>query len=131
MRLKPAIACAGLLAGALLVMSQSPAHAAPTRYEAESSPSAVCSGTIDTNWSATPAADSAAAQLHLGYAQFSVNASTRGHGDSGRPVCQRHHHHAARRAGGQRIDGADAVVRGDRRLVVLVHHDGDRSGERR
>jgi len=49
MHLKPAIACATLLASALIVLSPSAAHAATTRYEAESSP-ATCSGTVDSNW---------------------------------------------------------------------------------
>jgi hypothetical protein len=49
MQLRPAIAGAGLLAGALVALSPTTAQAATTRYEAESSP-AVCTGTIDSDW---------------------------------------------------------------------------------
>jgi hypothetical protein len=49
-RVRPAVACAGLLAGATVVLSPSAAQAATTRYEAETAP-ATCAGTIDTNWS--------------------------------------------------------------------------------
>ncbi|WP_086016534.1 hypothetical protein [Streptomyces davaonensis] len=47
--MRPALACAGLLAGALVALSGNPAQAATTRYEAETSP-AICTGTIDSDW---------------------------------------------------------------------------------
>ncbi|HCU49266.1 MAG TPA: silent information regulator protein Sir2, partial [Micromonosporaceae bacterium] len=50
MRVKPFMAGVALAAGAVLVSPASMAAAAPTRYEAEASP-AVCTGTIDSNWS--------------------------------------------------------------------------------
>ncbi|MEV5310591.1 carbohydrate-binding protein [Streptomyces sp. NPDC052610] len=45
----PVIASAGLLAGALVALSGTTAQAATVRYEAETSP-AVCTGTIDSDW---------------------------------------------------------------------------------
>ena len=44
-----ATASASLIAGLLVALSGTAAQAAPTRYEAETSP-AVCTGTIDTDW---------------------------------------------------------------------------------
>ncbi|WP_267897452.1 right-handed parallel beta-helix repeat-containing protein [Micromonospora deserti] len=72
------IACAGLLAGVLVVLSQSAVQAAPTRYEAENSP-AVCSGTIDSNWSGYSGSGFCNGPNSTGgYAQFTVNASAAG-----------------------------------------------------
>ncbi|MEH1124900.1 right-handed parallel beta-helix repeat-containing protein [Micromonospora sp. CPCC 206061] len=66
------------LTGAMLVMSASVAHAAPMRYEAESSP-AVCSGTIDSNWTGYSGSGFCnGANSTSGYAQFTVNASASG-----------------------------------------------------
>jgi hypothetical protein len=76
--LTPVIACAGLLSGTLVALSGTAAQAATTRYEAESSP-AVCTGTIDSDWTGfsgsgfcngTNAADA--------HAQFTVNAPASG-----------------------------------------------------
>lgn len=47
MRLTPFLACAALLAGVLAAPPVTAAHAATTRYEAETSP-AICTGTIDS-----------------------------------------------------------------------------------
>jgi endoglucanase len=49
MTLKRFIACASVLAGAIVVTHSTSAAAAPTRYEAETAP-ATCTGTIDNNW---------------------------------------------------------------------------------
>jgi hypothetical protein len=48
MRLRPLIACTGLLVGAVVVVPGGPAAAATIRYEAEAAP-ATCDGTIDSN----------------------------------------------------------------------------------
>jgi hypothetical protein len=78
MHLKPVIACASLLAGALVALSPSPAHAAPTRYEAESSPAA-CTGTIDSNWAGFSGSGFCNGTNATGaFAQFTVNASGSG-----------------------------------------------------
>ncbi|TMR08202.1 carbohydrate-binding protein [Nonomuraea turkmeniaca] len=78
MRLKAVLACAGLLAGVLVALSPSSAQAAPTRYEAESSP-AVCTGTIDSNWAGYTASGFCNGNNASGaYAQFTVNASAAG-----------------------------------------------------
>ncbi|WP_215732114.1 pectate lyase family protein [Lentzea atacamensis] len=76
--MKILIACVGLLGGALVAVASSPAQAAPTRYEAETSP-AVCSGTIDANWSGFSGTGFCnGANSTSGYAQFTVNAATSG-----------------------------------------------------
>ncbi|MGP3937494.1 carbohydrate-binding protein [Nonomuraea sp. KM88] len=76
MRLTSVIACAGLLAGTLAVAQ--PAHAAPTRYEAETSP-AVCNGSIDNNHSGYSGSGFCNGDNDTGgYAQFTVNAATAG-----------------------------------------------------
>ncbi|MEQ4716610.1 carbohydrate-binding protein [Nonomuraea sp. B19D2] len=78
MRLKAVLACAGLSAGAFVALSQPAAQAAATRYEAESSP-AVCSGTIDNNWSGYSGSGFCNGNNAAGaYAQFTVNAGTAG-----------------------------------------------------
>jgi pectate lyase len=72
------ISCISLLAGALVVAASSAAQAAPTRYEAESSP-AVCSGTIDSNHSGfTGTGFCNGTNGTSGYAQFTVNAAAAG-----------------------------------------------------
>jgi hypothetical protein len=78
MRSKPMIACAGLVAGALVVLSPSAAQAAPTRYEAENSP-AVCNGTIDSNWPGYSGSGFCnSLNSTSGHAQFMVSASAAG-----------------------------------------------------
>lgn len=78
MRVRPMIACAGLFAGALVVVASSAAQAAPTRYEAENSP-AVCSGTIDSNHAGYSGGGFCnGPNSTSGYAQFTVNASAAG-----------------------------------------------------
>jgi pectate lyase len=78
MRVRPMIACVGLLAAALVAVASSAAQAAPTRYEAESSP-AVCTGTIDSNWSGYSGGGFCnGTNATSGYAQFTVNASASG-----------------------------------------------------
>jgi pectate lyase len=78
MQVKSMIAYASLMAGALVVLPQSIAQAAPTRYEAETSP-AVCAGTIDADWAGYSGSgfcngDNATG----GSAQFTVNAPAAG-----------------------------------------------------
>ncbi|KAB8193035.1 carbohydrate-binding protein [Nonomuraea phyllanthi] len=78
MRLKAVLACAGLVAGTFAALSQSTAHAASTRYEAESS-SAVCSGTIDSDHSGYSGSGFCNGTNATGaYAQFTVNAGADG-----------------------------------------------------
>ncbi len=78
MHVKPLIAGAGLAAVALVVLSPSAARAAPTRYEAESSP-AVCTGTIDANWAGFSGSGFCNATNATGAAsQFSVSSSAAG-----------------------------------------------------
>jgi Pectate lyase/Carbohydrate binding module (family 35) len=77
-RLKPLIASMALVAGAVLVWPASPASAAPTRSEAESSP-ATCTGTIDSNWAGFSGSGFCNGTNAVGAgAQFTVNASTSG-----------------------------------------------------
>jgi pectate lyase len=72
------IACVSLLAGALVVVASSAAQAAPTRYEAESSP-AVCTGTIDADWAGYSGSGFCnGTNATSGFAQFTVNASAAG-----------------------------------------------------
>ncbi|MGV9454663.1 carbohydrate-binding protein [Streptomyces sp. NPDC003635] len=78
MHLRPALACAGLLTGALVALSGNPAQAATTRYEAETSP-AVCAGTIDSDWAGFSGTGFCnGTNATSGYAQFTVNAATAG-----------------------------------------------------
>lgn len=78
MQLRPAIACAGLLAGALVALSGNAAQAASIRYEAETS-SAVCTGTIDSDWSGYSGSGFCNGTNQAGaYAQFTVNAPAAG-----------------------------------------------------
>ena len=78
MRLGPLIASTALVAGAILVWPASPASAAPTRFEAESSP-ATCTGTIDSNWAGFSGSGFCNGTNAVGAgAQFTVNASTSG-----------------------------------------------------
>ncbi|MFI6034158.1 carbohydrate-binding protein [Streptomyces sp. NPDC051315] len=78
MRLRSALACAGLLAGALAALSGPTAQAATTRYEAETSP-AVCTGTIDSDWAGYSGSGFCNATNATGaHAQFTVNAATAG-----------------------------------------------------
>ncbi|WP_202919017.1 pectate lyase family protein [Saccharothrix deserti] len=59
-------------------MASSTAQAAPTRYEVENSP-AVCSGTIDSNWSGYSGSGFCnGTNATSGYVQFTVNASASG-----------------------------------------------------
>ncbi|MFJ1969615.1 carbohydrate-binding protein [Streptomyces sp. NPDC087903] len=78
MQLRPVIASVGLLAGALVALSGTTAQAASARYEAESSP-AVCTGTIDSDWSGYSGSGfcngTNAAGAHV---QFTANASAAG-----------------------------------------------------
>jgi hypothetical protein len=79
MRYKPLIAGAAvLLAGGVGILVAGPAIAAPTRYEAETSP-AVCTGTIDSNWSGFSGSGFCNGTNATGaHAQFTVNASAAG-----------------------------------------------------
>ncbi|MEV0091370.1 silent information regulator protein Sir2 [Streptomyces sp. NPDC050738] len=78
MQLKPAIACTGLLAAALVALPGTTAQAATVHYEAESSP-AVCTGTIDSDWTGYTGSGFCNATNAVGAAaQFTVNAATAG-----------------------------------------------------
>ncbi|WP_460406181.1 pectate lyase family protein [Actinophytocola sediminis] len=78
MRVRSMMACVSLLAGALVVVASSAAHAAPTRYEAESSPS-VCTGSIDADWSGFSGSGFCnGTNSTSGYVQFTVNAAESG-----------------------------------------------------
>ncbi|GAA3822846.1 carbohydrate-binding protein [Streptomyces phyllanthi] len=80
MQLRPAIACvsAGLLAGTLVALSGNTAHAATTRYEAETSP-ATCTGTIDSDWTGYSGSGFCNGTNASGaYAQFTVTAPASG-----------------------------------------------------
>ncbi|OXY91730.1 carbohydrate-binding protein [Streptomyces diastatochromogenes] len=78
MHLRPAIACASLIAGTLVALSGTTAQAATTRYEAESSPS-VCTGTIDSDWTGYSGSGFCNGTNASGaYAQFTVNAVSAG-----------------------------------------------------
>ncbi|MEU7470475.1 carbohydrate-binding protein [Streptomyces sp. NPDC044984] len=75
MHLRPALACTGLLAGALVALSGNPAQAASVRYEAEG-PSAVCTGAVETEWSGYSGSGFCNGTNGTGgYVQFTVNAS--------------------------------------------------------
>ncbi|MFF5156251.1 carbohydrate-binding protein [Streptomyces sp. NPDC000348] len=74
MHLRPALACAGLLAGALVTLSGNPAQAASVRYEAEGS-SAVCTGAVETEWSGYSGSGFCNGTNGTGgYVQFAVSA---------------------------------------------------------
>ncbi|WP_460067867.1 carbohydrate-binding protein [Streptomyces sp. YKOK-I1] len=79
MQLRSVIACTGLLAGALVALAgPTPAQAATVRYEAETSP-AVCTGTIDSDWTGYSGSGFCNGTNSTGgYAQFTVNAATAG-----------------------------------------------------
>ncbi|HEV8556277.1 MAG TPA: pectate lyase [Actinophytocola sp.] len=77
-RLASLVAGTALVAGAVLVWPGSAAVAAPTRFEAESSP-ATCSGTIDSNWAGFSGGGFCNGTNATGaFAQFTVNASAAG-----------------------------------------------------
>ncbi|WP_329314847.1 carbohydrate-binding protein [Streptomyces sp. NBC_01262] len=78
MQATPAIACVSLLAGALVALSGNAAQAASVRYEAESSP-AVCTGTIDSDWTGYSGSGFCNGTNATGaYAQFTVTAAAAG-----------------------------------------------------
>lgn len=78
MKTRPALACAALLAGTLVTLSGTAAHAATTRYEAEGS-SASCNGSIETEWPGYSGDGFCDTENEEGaHVQFSVNASASG-----------------------------------------------------
>ncbi|WP_174545816.1 carbohydrate-binding protein [Nocardiopsis dassonvillei] len=78
MRTRPALACAALLAGTLVTLSGTAAHAATTRYEAEGS-SASCNGSIETEWPGYSGNGFCDTENEEGaHVQFSVNAPASG-----------------------------------------------------
>jgi hypothetical protein len=78
MSLKHVIGSASLVAGVLVVLSPSAAQAAPTRYEAETSP-ATCTGTIDSNWAGFSGSGFCNGNNAIGAdAQFTVAAAASG-----------------------------------------------------
>ncbi|MEE1758518.1 carbohydrate-binding protein [Streptomyces sp. SP18BB07] len=73
-----ATASAGLVAGLLVALSGTAAQAATTRYEAESAP-AVCTGTIDSDWTGYSGSGFCNGTNAAGaYAQFTVTAPASG-----------------------------------------------------
>lgn len=73
MRIRPALACVGLLAAALVALPGTAAQAETSRYEAEDSP-AICTGTIDSDWSGYSGDGFCNGTNAVGaYAQFTVN----------------------------------------------------------
>ncbi|MEU6880796.1 CBM35 domain-containing protein [Streptomyces sp. NPDC046712] len=78
MHLRSVTACVSLLAGTLVVLSGNTAAAASTLYEAETSP-AVCTGTIDSDWSGFSGSGFCNGTNATGaHAQFTVNAPAAG-----------------------------------------------------
>ncbi|MEU2065225.1 carbohydrate-binding protein [Streptomyces sp. NPDC013455] len=78
MQPRPVIACAGLLAGALVALSGTTAQAATTRYEAEGA-GAVCTGTVDSDWAGYSGSGFCNGTNAAGaYAEFTVNAAGAG-----------------------------------------------------
>ncbi|OEJ57216.1 silent information regulator protein Sir2 [Streptomyces agglomeratus] len=78
MELRPVIACAGLLAGALVALSGNTAQAASTRYEAEAAP-AVCTGAVESDWAGYSGSGFCNGANAVGaYAQFTVDAPAAG-----------------------------------------------------
>jgi endoglucanase len=78
MKLGRFMACAGLIAGTIVVTHTTPAAAAPTRYEAESAP-ATCGGTIDSNHAGFSGNGFCNGNNAIGAAaQFTVTASAAG-----------------------------------------------------
>ncbi|UUU23686.1 CBM35 domain-containing protein [Streptomyces sp. DSM 40750] len=78
MHVRPVMASAALLAGLLVAMSGTTAQAATTRYEAETSP-AVCTGTIDSDWTGYSGSGFCNGTNAAGaYAQFTVTAPASG-----------------------------------------------------
>ncbi|MFE0647069.1 carbohydrate-binding protein [Streptomyces sp. NPDC059534] len=78
MHLRSVTACVGLLAGTLVALSAHTVNAASALYEAESSP-AVCTGTIDSDWSGYTGSGFCNGTNAIGaHAQFTVNAAAAG-----------------------------------------------------
>jgi pectate disaccharide-lyase len=78
MRFRLLIAGTALATGVVGVLAVGSAVAAPTRYEAETSP-AVCTGTIDSNWAGFSGSGFCNANNATGaFAQFTVNAAAAG-----------------------------------------------------
>ncbi|MFG2681994.1 carbohydrate-binding protein [Streptomyces sp. NPDC048392] len=78
MQARPLIASAGLLAGTLVALSGTSAQAESTRYEAENT-SAVCTGTIDSDWSGYSGSGFCNGTNVAGaYAEFTANAPAAG-----------------------------------------------------
>ncbi|WP_329135061.1 carbohydrate-binding protein [Streptomyces sp. NBC_00670] len=76
--MRTALACASLLAGALVALSGNPAQAATSRYEAEGG-SASCTGTLDSDWTGYSGSGFCNGTNTSGAAlQFTVNASAAG-----------------------------------------------------
>ncbi|MEU9643004.1 carbohydrate-binding protein [Streptomyces sp. NPDC048188] len=78
MHVRPVVASAALLAGTLAALSGTTAQAASARHEAESSP-AVCTGTIDSDWSGYSGSGFCNGTNAKGaYAQFNVGSPAAG-----------------------------------------------------
>ncbi|MGW0302413.1 carbohydrate-binding protein, partial [Streptomyces anthocyanicus] len=78
MQVRPVIASVALLGGTLVALSGTSAQAAAARYEAETA-SAVCTGTIDSDWSGYSGSGFCNGTNAVGaYAQFTVSAPAAG-----------------------------------------------------
>ncbi|MGW1603964.1 silent information regulator protein Sir2 [Streptomyces eurythermus] len=78
MHMRPAIACAGLLTGALVALTGTTAQAVTPRYEAESAP-AVCTGTSDSDRTGYSGSGFCNAPDTSGaHARFTANAASAG-----------------------------------------------------
>ncbi|MET9372662.1 carbohydrate-binding protein [Streptomyces sp. NPDC003035] len=78
MHLRSVTACVSLVAGTLVALSGTTAHAASTLYEAEASP-AVCTGAIESDWSGFTGSGFCNGTNAVGAsAQFTVNAPAAG-----------------------------------------------------
>ncbi|MBT2418574.1 right-handed parallel beta-helix repeat-containing protein [Streptomyces sp. ISL-22] len=75
---RPVIASVALLTGTLVALTGTTAEAATTRYEAETAP-AVCTGTIDSDWTGFSGSGFCNGTNSTGgYAQFTVSATAAG-----------------------------------------------------
>ncbi|MFD9445901.1 carbohydrate-binding protein [Streptomyces sp. NPDC060006] len=78
MQPRPVTASLALVAGTLVALSGTTAHAATTRYEAETSP-AICTGTIDSDWAGHTGSGFCNGTNATGaHAQFTVTAAASG-----------------------------------------------------
>jgi hypothetical protein len=126
MQLRPVIAGAGLLAGTLVALSPATAQAAPTRYEAESSPS-VCTGTIDSDWAGYSGSGFCNGNNAVGaYVQFTVTAPASG---TATLNVRFDHHRTPRDGHRERFDCHHGVVREHEHVGGVDDEDAHGAGE--